>query len=129
MRAADRLVAPHFPAAHRPAESSDGTCLIPPFPAAGHQSDTPVLPTVPTRHEKVVHQPLASDEVVLLHLESGAYHELNPVGALIWDLIDGERTVPQIVEEVRRRVDQPPEDVDSEVESFLGDLHRRDLIT
>ena len=84
--------------------------------------------TVPTRHEKVVHHELTGGEIVLLHLESGAYHELNPVGALIWDLVDGGRTVPEIVREVRRRVDDPPDDVDVVVEQFLDDLRRRNLI-
>lgn len=85
--------------------------------------------SIPDRHEKVVHQELAGGEVVLLHLESGAYHELNPVGALIWELLDGDRTVPEIVTELKRRVDDPPDDVDVVVDEFLDDLRRRDLIT
>lgn len=76
----------------------------------------------------MVHQELSGGEVVLLHLESGAYHELNPVGALIWELLDGDRTVSDVVSEVRQRVDDPPEDLDRVVEEFLGELRRRDLI-
>lgn len=83
----------------------------------------------PRRHEKVVHHELAGGEVVLLHLESGAYHELNAVGALIWKLLDGERDTSRIVEQVRARVEDPPADLEDEVTGFLADLRQRGLIT
>ncbi len=67
--------------------------------------------------------------MVLLHLESGAYHELNEVGALLWNLVDGDRSVPEIVGELRRRVEDPPDDLESVVEDFLEDLRERDLIS
>lgn len=86
-------------------------------------------PAIPSRHEKVVHHELADGEVVLLHLESGAYHELNEVGALIWELLDGERDVSRIAREVRSRVEEPPDDLENEVAGFLTDLRERDLIT
>lgn len=86
-------------------------------------------PKVPSRHEKVVHHELAGGEVVLLHLESGAYHELNPVGALIWSLLDGERDAARIAEEVRLQVEDPPDDLEDEVSGFLADLRERGLIT
>lgn len=66
---------------------------------------------------------------MLLHLESGAYHELNPVGALIWELMDGRRSVPEIAGELRSRVEDPPDDVDAVVERFVEDLRRRDLVS
>lgn len=91
--------------------------------------DRLVRPAAPSRHEKVVHQELAGGQVVLLHLESGAYHELNAVGALIWELLDGERDAPRIAEEMRSRLDDPPDDLEHEVEAFLADLRERDLIT
>ena len=65
---------------------------------------------------------------VLLHLETGAYHGLNPTGILIWDLIDGERALPALVAAVREQFDDSPEDLDAEVERFLSDLRKRDLI-
>lgn len=76
-----------------------------------------------------MHQRLAGGESVLLHLQSGAYHELNAVGALIWDLLDGERGPSRIAEEVRARVEDPPEDLENVVSAYLADLRRRDLLT
>lgn len=66
--------------------------------------------------------------MVLLHLDSGAYHELNPVGALIWELLDGRRSPSEIAGEIRGRVEDPPEDLDRVVCEFLAELRQRDLI-
>lgn len=84
---------------------------------------------VPCRHEKVVHHELAGGEVVLLHLDSGAYHELNSIGALIWELLDGDRDVSGIADELRKRVEEPPQDLEDEVAAFVADLRERDLVT
>lgn len=83
---------------------------------------------LPDRNPKVVHSRLAQGEIVLLHLESGAYHELNPIGAVIWDLLDGNRSVAQIVDEVRERVDDAPDDLEEIVVAYLARLRERDLI-
>lgn len=71
---------------------------------------------------------LAQDEAVLLHLDSGAYHELNPVGAEIWELLDGERGAGEITAELRARVMDPPEDLEEIVSDYLDELRERDLV-
>lgn len=76
----------------------------------------------------MVHQELAGGEVVLLHLETGAYHELDPVGAAIWDLLDGERDPSLVAGALRTRVKDPPDNLEAEVTRFLGELRERDLI-
>ena len=81
------------------------------------------------RNPQVVYRELAGEGgAVLLHLDSGAYHGLNPTGVLIWSLIDDERTFAELVAAVRDRLDDPPEDLDAETERFLADLRARDLI-
>ena len=77
----------------------------------------------------MVHSRLAHGEAVLLHLESGAYHELNPIGAAIWDLLDGHRSASQITDEIRAQVDDPPDDLGDFVTGFLADLRQRDLVS
>lgn len=72
---------------------------------------------------------LAHGEAVLLHLESGAYHELSPIGVAIWDLLDGRRSASQIADEIRAQVDDPPDDLCDVVTGFLADLRQRDLIS
>lgn len=71
---------------------------------------------------------LAEGQVVLLHLESGAYHELNPVGARIWDLVDGDRSAAEIADELRSRVEDPPEELPEIVTRYLVELRDRDLV-
>lgn len=68
------------------------------------------------------------DGDVLLHLESGQYHGLNPTGSLIWALIDGERTIAAIAAELGTSLADPPEELESEVARFVESLRERDLV-
>ncbi len=65
---------------------------------------------------------------VLLHLESGGYHGVNPVGLLIWELLEEERTVADLIEAVRGRVEDPPSELEGDVMEFLSGVHERDLL-
>jgi hypothetical protein len=84
---------------------------------------------VRARHPRVVDYRLTGGEALLLHLDSGEYHELNPVGAAIWELVDGRRSVSEITEALRQRVEGPPEELTAIVSAFLDDLLQRDLLT
>jgi hypothetical protein len=64
---------------------------------------------------------------VVLHLDTAAYHGLNTVGALIWNLADG-RTFQEIVDEVKRQVDDAPPTLEQEIEDFIRALRERDLL-
>lgn len=89
----------------------------------------PVEDRVIRRNPQVVYRALAGEGGgVLLHLESGAYHGLNETGSLIWELIDGGRTLDALVAELRERLANPPDDLAGETERFLADLRERDLI-
>jgi coenzyme PQQ synthesis protein D (PqqD) len=81
------------------------------------------------RSAQVVARELGHDDGgVLLHLESGNYHGLNPSGWKIWCLIDGERTAGELVTELRARLDDAPPQLEEEVGRFLEGLRERDLI-
>lgn len=81
------------------------------------------------KNPKVVYRDLADGQGgVLLHLDTGAYHAVNPTGSAIWHLIDGAREEPQIVAALRERLDDTPADLDREVADFLSDLRERDLL-
>src|SRR5204863_454136 len=71
---------------------------------------------------------VASAGGVLLHLVSGSYHGLNDIGALIWELVDGQKTSADLVEAVRQRVDDPPLSLADEVSSFIAALRERELV-
>ena len=81
------------------------------------------------RNEEVVYRDLTAGEgAVLLHVPSGAYHGLNDIGSVIWSLIDGERTRNDIVRELRAQIDDPPTEIERDVDGFLDDLRQRNLI-
>ncbi len=80
------------------------------------------------RNPTVVDYRLRGGEALLLHLESGAYHELNRIGAEIWDLVDGRRTASEIADQLRVRLEDPPEDLEAIVSEYLADLEERGLL-
>jgi hypothetical protein len=81
------------------------------------------------RNASVAFRRLADGEGgVLLHLESGEYHGINEVGCLIWELLDGERTVDQVAASLRDEVEGGPDDLTGEVIVFLDSLRVRDLV-
>ena len=81
------------------------------------------------RNPDVVARDLAEGEGgVLLHMATGQYHGVNPVGLAIWELLDDGATVGEIVERLRDRVEDPPPNLDDEVVQFLTSVHERDLV-
>jgi coenzyme PQQ synthesis protein D (PqqD) len=82
-----------------------------------------------SRNEKAVARRLDEGEGgVILHLDTGAYHGVNEVGLLIWELLETEQTMQELVAGVRDRVDEPPPQLEDDVASFLADVQERDLI-
>ena len=65
---------------------------------------------------------------VLLHLETGQYHGINEVGCLIWELLDGERTVDEVTTGVHERVEDPPDDLLGHRDRLPRSLRERNLV-
>jgi hypothetical protein len=81
------------------------------------------------QNDQVVARELSPAEGgVLLHLESAQYHGVNPVGLLIWELLDGQRTVGEVIDAVRDRVQNPPPQLEADVMQFLTDVQERNLV-
>ena len=70
----------------------------------------------------------ASEGGVLLHLKSGQYHGVDNVGWVIWNLLDGSRSVAQLAEELRGRFPDAPDHLPEDVRTLLGDLLARNLV-
>jgi hypothetical protein len=85
--------------------------------------------TVVAKNPDVVARELAeSDGAVLLNLETGAYHGLNPTGLATWDSIDGVRTLTQLAEAVRARFPDAPDTLRTDVMRFVESALERDLV-
>lgn len=54
--------------------------------------------------------------------EINCIYTLNKVGSIVWDLIDGKRSLGDIKKEILDKFDTTPEEGDKEMEKFLKDL-------
>ncbi len=81
------------------------------------------------RNPDVVARELAEGEGgVLLHMTTGQYHGVNPVGLAIWELLADGSTVRDVIDGLRDRVQEPPPNLDDDVLRFLTSVHERDLV-
>jgi hypothetical protein len=67
-------------------------------------------------------------EAVILHLKSGNYYGLNPVGSRIWHLIQEVRTVGAVLETLLEEYDVAPERCEADLFSLLQNLAANELI-
>jgi len=54
---------------------------------------------------------------------------LNPLGAQIWEMMDGKKSLGEIRDEVLRLFEAGEEEVDSDIREFIADLSGADLLT
>lgn len=81
------------------------------------------------RNSRVAHHELGQGQGgVLLHLDTGAYHGVNEVGFLVWQLLDGEKTFAELISGLKERLEEPPPTLAEEIAAFVMDLGDRDLL-
>ena len=85
------------------------------------------VPTQPCRRERVLVERV-DDETVLLDLDSGSYFALNDVGARIWELCDGDRSVDDIVSTITAEYDVDTETARRDVVELLSMLAEEQLL-
>lgn len=102
--------------------------ISPPSTSTLNVQNVRMVEPIYARNARVLDSALVDGEKVLLHLETGQYHELNPIGAAIWERIDGQRSTSAIVSELRHLVEDPPADLEEVILEFIEQLKQRDLI-
>jgi hypothetical protein len=85
------------------------------------------LDSIPRRDSTVVSR-LLDDEAVLVHPVQGKVRVLNPVGARVWELVDGQRTVAAIVKAIAAEYQADPAHVEIDVTAFCVDLAQRGVL-
>lgn len=81
------------------------------------------------RNPRVAYHELGGDRGgVLLKLDTGAYHGVDPIGALVWRLLEGSPTFDELLPRVRGELDAEPSGFESEIERLLTGLRDRGLI-
>ena len=74
-----------------------------------------------------------SGETIIVPIKSGvgdldSIYTVNEVGTTVWQLIDGRRTVSQIIESISDEYEVAAEDAANDVLDFLGMLEGEGLI-
>lgn len=69
------------------------------------------------------------DETVILHLGSGNYFGLDPVGARLWQLLDEGRTPAEACEQLLAEYEVSRERLEADLAALLQDLLANGLLT
>jgi hypothetical protein len=82
------------------------------------------------RHNpRIVYQRLAGEAGgVLLNLDTNAYHNLNPTGVLIWELLEAHAEVGDLVAAFESQFEEGPGTLRDDLFVFLAELAERELI-
>ena len=67
-------------------------------------------------------------EKVMMNLDKGQYFMMNEVGSRIWELIEGNTPIVNIIEALTNEYDVDEETCENTVMEFLGRLKNADLI-
>jgi hypothetical protein len=87
------------------------------------------MASVVRRSTQVVFQNLTGDEgAVLLNLESGLYFGVDPVGAMIWELLETPRTEQELRDQLVEEFAVDPERALADVRGFVAGLEQRSLV-
>ena len=79
------------------------------------------------RHGNVTWRSLEKD-AVLLNLDSGTYYTLNEVGIFLWEHLNGDTPVRNLVEQVVEHYEVDPETARQDILELLEDLLREKLV-
>lgn len=84
-------------------------------------------------NQKIAQRPghIVSDmdgEKVMLHMERGKYYNLGTVGGAIWDLLEDQLTVQQIVERLLEQYEIERDACEQQVQFFLEELWHEGLV-
>ena len=69
------------------------------------------------------------DEAVLIHPGQGQVRVLNRVGARLWELADGQRTIAEMAEVIAGEYEVSLAKAESDAAAFCTDLADRGLLT
>ena len=71
---------------------------------------------------------IVDQEAVLVLPEQGQVKVLNPVGASIWTMIDGIRSIREIATLISQEYDVDSSQAEQDAIQFISDLHRRKVL-
>ncbi len=69
------------------------------------------------------------DDAILIDMDEEEVTHFNEVAAQIWDTLDGERTVTEIMEHVQNLFEVDGEQAKKDVFAFLNQLIKKEMVT
>jgi len=68
------------------------------------------------------------EDAVLLHAQRGDYYSLNKVGARVWVLIDGQKTISDLAQEITEEFAISQEEAESDIIMLTDQLAKEGLV-
>lgn len=65
---------------------------------------------------------------VMLDIETGKYYNLGDVGGRIWEILEEEMTIKQLIEKLMQEYDVTEEQCQKDIEPFLEKMMERGLV-
>ena len=85
------------------------------------------LTSIPVQNEEICYYKV-ENEGLLIHGQKGKVRTVNLVGDFIWNLIDGQKSVEQIIVQVKSEFNYQVDTIKSDVIHYLQELSDRSLI-
>jgi hypothetical protein len=79
-------------------------------------------------HPEVRSTPGDEDGSVLINLQSGKVFSLNGVGAKVWTMLEQGTTFDGVLAALSREFNLPSEELRNDLDHFINDLARKDLL-
>ncbi|HZG88385.1 pyrroloquinoline quinone biosynthesis peptide chaperone PqqD [Paenibacillus sp.] len=80
----------------------------------------------PRKAQDIMFQSMPPD-TILLNLNNGYYYSTNPIGAAVWERCDGQRSIADIITELRAAFDAPDE-IERDVVQFVEHMADEKLL-
>jgi hypothetical protein len=81
-----------------------------------------------TVNKNIAHE-IIDGEAVIINFDNGNYYSLNKTGAEIWDFIEKQATLMEIVEDLAGRYGGSNAEIEKNILPLLADLEKEALIT
>src|SRR5437762_14213205 len=67
-------------------------------------------------------------EAILINLANGVYYSMDKVGGLIWEMIEGQHTLDEMVEAVTGRYEVGRDRAEADVQRLAAELLQENLV-
>lgn len=88
----------------------------------------PILTSIPRPNPEIIARRLETESVLVMPIK-GKIKVLNDVGARVWDLIDGARSIEEICHSISQEYSISIETARQDVQTFLSQLADRGMVS